>query len=163
MKALIVGLCCALSWTACSQSPGAESAPPEVAPLSAGALDSLRALITAESYCRDTVDLRRVATVVANRVADPRFPNTYASVIGDPRQFPSTLRADFGQVYCAAAAEVAREVAAGQRYLDPDVLYFFRPDRTAASGSWLRRLEEGTVVRGEHHHFASLDRAAPVE
>lgn len=161
MKVLFIAALSSSVFAACAQS---ESDPPvRPAPPSAAAVDSLRALITAESYCRDTLDLRRVATVVANRVADPRFPDAYAAVIGDPRQFPSTLRADFGQVYCAAAADVAREVAAGARYLDPDVLYFFRPDQTGASGTWLGRLEAGTVVRGQHHHFASLDRDGVVE
>ena len=157
MKPLAVASLCWLALTACAQA-GDAGAPRPAPPPSPGLVDSLAALITAESYCADTADLRRVATVVANRVADPRFPATYAAVIGDARQFPSTLRDDWGRVYCAAAREVARDVAAGARYLDADVLYFFRPDRTAAAGAWLRRLEAGTVVRGEHHHFASLDR-----
>ena len=156
MRTFAAAALCLTTLAACAQP-----AEPEVAPapaLSPGALDSLTALITAESYCTDTLDLRRVATVVANRVADPRFPDTYAAVIGDPHQFPSVLRDDWAQEYCAAARAVAREVAAGARYLEADVLYFFRPDHTGASGEWLRRLEDGTVVRGEHHHFASLDR-----
>lgn len=157
MKLVAVASLCSLALTACAQAdrPGG---PPAAAAPTLGLVDSLTALLTAESYCADTADLRRVATVVANRVADPRFPGTYAAVIGDARQFPSTLRDDWGQVYCAAARAVARDVAAGARYLDPDVLYFYRPDRTAAAGAWRRRLEAGTVVRGEHHHFASLDR-----
>lgn len=147
MKSLLSLLACVLTLGANAQDGGE--------PAAWTAADSLAALVSAESYCADLEDLRRVATVVANRVADPRFPDSYAAVIGDPAQFPSTLREDFGQ-RCPDAEAVARDVLAGARYLEADVLYFYNPDITAAGGRWLERLRAGTVVRGARHHFVTL-------
>ena len=115
----------------------------------------LASLISAESYCDDSTDMRRVATVVANRVDAPDFPDTYRGVIYARRQFPSTRRAGFGTdaLMCDGAEAIAREVISGRRFLPPEVHYFYNPANVTASPEWLARLRRGTVVEGRRHHF----------
>ena len=115
-------------------------------------------LISAESYCDDPLDMRRVASVVANRVDSPRFPATYRGVIYARGQFPSTRRRGFGtaSVRCDSALAIAQAVVGGRRYLPPEVQYFYNPANGALAEDWRRRLERGTYVEGRDHHFAAL-------
>ena len=127
-----------------------------IAPAEEARVRLLASLISAESYCDDVVDMRRVATVVANRVDAPDFPNTYRGVIYARRQFPSTRRAGFGTdaLLCDSAEAVAREVIGGRRFLPPEVHYSYNPANIKAAPEWLARLRRTTVVEGREHHFA---------
>ena len=162
---LVVFGALAVVWRTCGRRPvpatplGALAVPLE-APADDPRVRLLADLVSAESYCDDPLDMRRVATVVANRVDAPAFPDTYRAVIYARGQFPSTRRPDFGQadVRCDSALAIAQTVVAGRRYLPPEVHYFYNPANPSLTDEWRRRLERGTRVIGRDHHFASLRR-----
>ena len=61
-----------------------------------------------------------VASVVMNRVADPRFPNTVKGVVGQQGQYSETYLTGQAPKSCYEAAQIAMD---GDHDVPPDVVY----------------------------------------
>lgn len=64
-----------------------------------------------------------VGSVVLNRVADDRFPDTIADVIFDPGQYSCTWDGNYDREPSAEAVEVARELLENGSAIDASVVW----------------------------------------
>jgi len=100
-----------------SQTPrgdGSDASPPaNRPPVNATANDLLifAAILEAEAF-QNYNYLLAVATVIMNRVADPRFPNTVNGVIFQPGQFSPTWTGRFNTILNRGPTALSRQVAA---------------------------------------------------
>lgn len=94
--------------------------------------DCLTRAMYFESHRSSETGLLAVGTVVMNRVASPKFPDTVCGVVGQPRQFASgVLSRPMDETARAEIAEVADAVLAGARH-EPvkDAMFFHQAGLT---------------------------------
>ena len=112
-------------------------------------LDLLARLITAEAKGECLTGQVAVGSVVLNRVADPRFPDTINGVIFEPRQFQPVWQGTLPDKAGETSREAARMALEGDNPVS-DALYFYHIE--LASCDWIRSRE--TVVDIGVHRFA---------
>lgn len=114
-----------------------------------GSVDLLARLVAAEARGEPFAGQVAVASVVLNRVRDPRFPNSIAGVIYQPRAFESVMNGLIWQ-----RTPTAQEYRAAQSALngwDPSggALFFWNPSKPVSPWIWTRRI----VARIGQHVF----------
>lgn len=80
-------------------------------------------LIAGEANDCSTLMKQYVGSVVLNRVADPRFPDTLEEVINQPGQYSCTWDGNFGKEPNEDTLEVAKELLESGSILDPCVIF----------------------------------------
>lgn len=113
-------------------------------------LDLLARTIQAEAQGEGCIGKLSVGTVIMNRVASERFPNTIKDVIYSPGQFCVVRVGTINQEAGEQSRDAAAEILAGRRVLDADVVYFYNPK--TATDKWIRTRE--IASRHGNHNFA---------
>jgi N-acetylmuramoyl-L-alanine amidase len=110
-----------------------------------------------------------VATVVLNRLDDPRYPNTIDKIVKQPYQFtgfpewlksepdwqPRTSRRKRIYLQCRAAALMALEAHKQKLNLLPNICHYFNP--TLAWPSWAHKAKRRVLIG--NHLFVELSNA----
>jgi len=111
------------------ETPAPPPPPPPPPPPAAGEVVLFAALLEAEAFQNYTY-LMAVATVIMNRVADPRFPGCITSVIHQPGQFSPTWNGSLDRILArgptALSLQVAQDAVNGGRchILSPAHVFF---------------------------------------
>lgn len=114
----------------------------------------LARIIYAEAGGEPYEGMKAVGTVIMNRVADSRFPNTIREVIFAKGQFDPVKNggnAKFNGEPSAEALNAATEVINGYRSFGAEVVYFYNP-RTSTDGWIVRNTVTVKMIGG--HAFA---------
>lgn len=115
-----------------------------------GDTELLARVIRAEAEAEPYTGQVAVGAVILNRVQDPDFPNTLASVIYEPRAFESVSNGMVNRPPTESARKAANAALSGW---DPSggAIFFFNPGKVGAkSYVWTRKI----IQRIGQHVFA---------
>lgn len=152
------GLCAAwdltVTWDAATESASVAGAPKlcsEPPDYDAQTVDLLARIIFAESEGEPLAGMVAVGNVVLNRVQSEAFPDTLWGVIYDTNngvQFEPSYNGRLAAIEPDANSVLAAKLALEGMDIAGDCLYFFNPDKTAAT--WIKQTRSYFATIGRH-------------
>lgn len=106
----------------------------------------LAKIINAEAGNQPYKGKLAVGNVVLNRVGSPGFPNTIRKVIYQKGQFSPVANGAINKKPNEESIKAAKEVLAGSRVVDGDVLFFYNPK--ISRSSWMSKRKVVTKIGG---------------
>ncbi len=114
--------------------------------------DLLVRIVDCESRGEPYEGKRAVATIILNRVASPKFPNTIEGVIMARNQFTPVST---GKIYKITPTEEVKnavnDVLAGYRSFSQEVIFFCAP--SISTSNWMVNNRPLHKIIGNHHFF----------